>query len=153
MIFPRSFARKIAPPLKYAPHVSSPEVQRGDEVVDPRDRAAQPLRGRPDEPPRRARVEPRERDRLEPAEAGAGLGEALELAAGADLHAHERPARRQQGRVDPLGGDAQALDAPDLARAQVGERALEGGRPQQRAGAEPGRRVRRRRRAPRPTGS
>ena len=29
VIFPRSFARKIAPPLKYAPHVSSPEVCEG----------------------------------------------------------------------------------------------------------------------------
>jgi hypothetical protein len=29
VIFPRSFARKIAPPLKYAPHVISPDVFDG----------------------------------------------------------------------------------------------------------------------------
>ena len=119
---------------------------RGEDVVDSRDRAAQPLGRGSDEALRGGRVELAVRDRVEPAEAAAGLREALELAAGSELHAHERPARCQQGRVDPLGGHAQALKAADVAASQVGERALERRGPQQRAGAEPGRRRRLRRR-------
>ena len=119
MIFPRSFARKIAPPLKYAPQLSSPELSVGTQVVDARDRAAEAFRGRPDEPLRGGRVELAVGDRVDPAEAAAGLREALELAAGAQLHAHERAAPREQGRVDPLRRDAKALDAADLARREV----------------------------------
>ncbi len=86
---------------------------------------------------RRGGVEARERDRRALVEAGAGVGaEALERAAGLDLHAAQPAGAGEQLGVDAVGGDAEVGQAPAALGADLGERGGEVVLADERAGAE-----------------